>query len=92
MTDYEDYETARKNLKKAEETSNLESEEDSRKRKLPTRLISESESGTDIDSDIEDKKNLHQFLFNVSYLVQLNTPVSYTVHISILKQLMLLHF
>lgn len=42
--------------KKTEETSNLESEDDSRKRKLPTRLISESESGTDIDSDIEDKK------------------------------------
>ncbi|XP_062569804.1 uncharacterized protein LOC134231846 [Saccostrea cucullata] len=54
--DYEDYETARKNLKKAEETSNLESEEDSRKRKLPARLISESESGTDIESDEEGKR------------------------------------
>ncbi|XP_061180189.1 uncharacterized protein LOC133188704 [Saccostrea echinata] len=53
--DYEDYETARKNLKKAEETSNLESEEDSRKRKQPSRLISESESGTDIESDTEGR-------------------------------------
>lgn len=53
--DYEDYDTARKNLKKAEETSNLESEEESRKRKLPARLISESDNDTDIESDIEGK-------------------------------------
>ncbi|XP_052707614.1 DNA topoisomerase 2-alpha-like isoform X2 [Crassostrea angulata] len=53
--DYEDYDTARKYLKKAEETSNLESEEESRKRKLPARLISESDNDTDIESDIEGK-------------------------------------
>ena len=44
---------ARKFLKKAEETSNLESEEDSRKRKPTRRLISESRSETDDDSDLD---------------------------------------
>lgn len=46
-----------KTLKKTEETSNLESEdpEESRKRKLPARLISESDNDTDIESDSEGK-------------------------------------
>nr|XP_022337283.1 uncharacterized protein LOC111133306 [Crassostrea virginica] len=44
---------ARKFLKKAEETSNLKSEEDSRKRKPTSRLISESRSETDDDSDLD---------------------------------------
>lgn len=54
-TDYEDYDTARKYLKKAEEASNLASDEESRKRKLPARLISESDNDTDTESDIEGK-------------------------------------
>lgn len=53
--DYEDYDTARKNLKKRERHLIWESEEESRKRKLPARLISESDNDTDIESDIEGK-------------------------------------
>lgn len=67
-TDYESYDTARKNLKKAEETSNLESEEESRKRKLPARLISESDNDTDIESDIEGKTFIINFYTSNSNL------------------------
>ena len=44
---------ARKFLKKAEETSNLESEEDSWKQKPTRRLISQSMSETNDDSDLD---------------------------------------
>lgn len=68
--DYEDYDTANKYLKKkkAEETSYMESEEESRKRKLPARLISESDNDTDIESDIEEGEETYNTCKEDAYL------------------------
>ncbi|XP_061190147.1 uncharacterized protein LOC133198007 [Saccostrea echinata] len=49
--DYEDYDTARKYCKKAEETSNFETDDDTRKKKTPARFYSSSESEDDNDID-----------------------------------------
>ncbi|XP_046578930.1 uncharacterized protein LOC124286598 [Haliotis rubra] len=51
--DYPDYGTARKYCKRAEDTSNLESEDESRRRKRPHRLISENEAADEWSDEDE---------------------------------------